>query len=448
MHRGSRLLSSSQEIIALDGPREAIIQEEEFRGLLAQQIKSLVSYLRLLMSREASSWAKRHLAELVVRAHETESFLDDYNARNNKRFAYLVELIASARGFGRAAVALRHLVGRFPRYDVVLAPEFKERFLAETQRTQQFLDNAILALMGAILAELKRVDVPVATDAWANGSVPEEEVRRVLPHSIDEEDVFDEGQRIAEVATQYLAACDRFTWAGKRPIEGVDQLKAYVLRDLDEERSRYFESLVHSIESKYDTYVASTAIEARTPGLRRLRGHASTALHLLEVGTELVHFYVRHENDVRAESVKAEIARVVDKGGVLDRAANYAFFFASRILSAGRAFADEALSAFVRVQDLEVALPQGETLHARPISLIVKIVKHHGTHVEMQMGKETCSAASIMEIIMVAGDNPDARRIRFRGDARVLEDIGLLFDCGLGERGLDKLPQALSYLMK
>ena len=50
---------------------------------------------------------------------------------------------------------------------------------------------------------------------------------------------------------------------------------------------------------------------------------------------------------------------------------------------------------------------------------------------------------------MVAiGSHPDAREFTFRGDENPLRDIGLLFECGLGEDGSASLAEELSYLRR
>lgn len=237
------------------------------------------------------------------------------------------------------------------------------------------------------------------------------------------------------------------TAAANRPDEPqIMVLRDVVLRFLDEERCRDLEARVHSVQSKYDTFVRATTIESKTPALTVLRGHVSLCLHLLEMSTELVHFYVRHENDVRYEPAKAHVAGLVDKGMVLDRTLNYAIHFAARALEAGLPAAETILSAFVRSSDLSVTIPEGSTLHARPMSLIAKVVAEHGTLVEMEIEGETANAGSIMELILLVGNHPDARSVRFRGDERPLNDLRVLFESGLGEDGLDKLPSSLLYL--
>ena len=47
---------------------------------------------------------------------------------------------------------------------------------------------------------------------------------------------------------------------------------------------------------------------------------------------------------------------------------------------------------------------------------------------------------------MCVGSNPDERKFRFRGDENPLRDIGLLFQHGLGENGVEGLPDDLRYL--
>jgi hypothetical protein len=78
--------------------------------------------------------------------------------------------------------------------------------------------------------------------------------------------------------------------------------------------------------------------------------------------------------------------------------------------------------------------------------LIVGIVGHFGTPVEFEVQGHKCNAGSILELLVTVGSHPDARRFVFRGDENPLRDIGLLFQNGLGEHGLDRLPERLSYL--
>ena len=429
---------------------ERIIQEEEFVAILATHAESFLCFLNLLRGRDTRDWVKRHYNELMDRAHELETLLDDYGARNNRSFWFLGELVASLRGFGKAATMVKHLLGRYQRYNLVLSESLTREFFAETDRAIRFMNQGILTLMNALLKEFRKVGVRIPSEVQRDSTVAEGRVRESLPHNFDEEDAREDSEeedsQVAKVASAYLSALERISSLKRERIADPLTLRRFVDSTFDEERARSVEALVHSIQSKYDTYVKATPVELQAPALPSMRGHASTALHLLEVATELTHFYVRRETEISASKAHSGIARLIDKTEVLHQIVNYALFFAVRILEAGRPFAEEALSRFVQGEELRVFIPEDETLHARPISLIVRIVNQYETHVEMEISGKTCSAASIMEIIMIAGDHPTEREILFRGDSRPLKDIELLFENGLGEGGIDALPEQLSYL--
>lgn len=426
------------------GSNEAIISEEEFLALLERRAEPFLRFLALLLSKSPSDWYKRHYAKLVAEAHDLETFLDDYGAAHNRRFAQLREWVACLRGLGKTAASLQHLVSRMPRYQVSLDGEEIGEFFPQTKRTSRFLERSIWALARRVRAEVEQLGLQVPEEPLAEANVPDNGPRRQLPHDIDAGEASDERRRVVEVASMYLDAVGELEWLGEIDARDRDERRSLVIQKVDEERSRYYESVVHSLQSKYDTWITGTKSEREWPDLRYLRGHASVSLHLLEMATELVHFYVRHENDVREESVRHEVAKTVDKEEVLDRALHYAFRFGGRILAAGRRWAEEAIERFAAVGELRITLRSGQALHARPISYIVRIARHHGTRVEMSIGGRTCPANSIMEMILLAGNAPDAREIVFRGERKALDDIGLLFENGLGDGG--ELPEQLAYL--
>lgn len=431
-----------------ESARESILSEAAFGPMLGKRATEFMHFGRQLIAQPGSEIQKKHLTRLVELAHDLETFLDDYGARNNKAYSYLTELIASLRGMGKAGVALSHLRGRLPRYALAIDASMGAEFAAETERTNDFLLKSIMRLLDAVEKEFDGLSIAIDPVAEASGVIAESGPRIVLPHNIDEEEITDEQQKIAEVATRYLAVSDRLRQTRITKIHNVDSLRGFVLKQMDEERVRALESQIHSIQSKYDTFIRATTLESRTPALSSLRGHASLALHLVEVGMELVHFYVRHENDVRYEVAKQRIANLIAKQDVLDRFVNYSIYFTDKILDVGRASAEEVLRAFIKTQEAEFVVPDGVILHARPISLIVRIVSHYGTPVRMEIEEEDCDAGSIMETILVVGSHPDARTVRFRGDSRVLSDVKLLFEHRLGEDGVSGLPTALDYLKK
>jgi phosphotransferase system HPr (HPr) family protein len=154
----------------------------------------------------------------------------------------------------------------------------------------------------------------------------------------------------------------------------------------------------------------------------------------------------RHEGGVRAEAADRRIGELVDRAAVQDLILNHMLYWADLYLQRGRRLAEELLPSYTNLQELVVELPETLKLHARPASLIVNIVGHYGTPVELEVQGRKCNAGSILEVLVTVGGSPDARHFVFRGDENPLRDIALLFEAGLGEHGIECLPGELAYL--
>ena len=255
-----------------------------------------------------------------------------------------------------------------------------------------------------------------------------------------------EEQRIAEVATKYKEACGMLEDLGIKRLGDPVRREEYLAAHFSEERSRVYEATVHNLQSAYDTFIKNTVIESRDARLPRLRGHISVALHLLEVATELIHFVERHEAEERTRDAARRLSALVSREDVRQLTLDVLLYWAGRVLTSAEPLATELLPAYMDLSELQVELEGDIVLHARPASLIVGIVNHHGTAVEMEVEGATCNAGSILELMMTVGTHPEARSFVFRGDAQPLRDIQLLFENGVGERGLDALPEELDYL--
>jgi len=131
---------------------------------------------------------------------------------------------------------------------------------------------------------------------------------------------------------------------------------------------------------------------------------------------------------------------------VQDVVLNTLLYWAARFMERGRQLAEELLPTYTNFQELTVELPEDLKLHARPAALIVAIVGRFGTPVELEVEGTRCDASSILEVLVTVGSHPENRRFVFRGDVNPLQHIGLLFQHGLGEDGVSRLPAELDYL--
>lgn len=428
---------------------DRIITEASFAGALGSEAEMFFRLANTLEQQQGPSKARQHLYQLWIEADLVESFLDDHGAKHNRSFCYFRELMASVRGFSQVGFRLEHLQNRLEGYDTLLAedPDRSQACRESLFRARHFTRESIHSLIRDLRGESTSLGVH-----WGDSFFPEERfhsghVNLRLPHNLGDEMLEEEELKIAEVASKYLQVCSLFSELSVRPLEDADVRERFLAKVCTEERARVYEATVHNLQSAYDTHIKDTTMEAGDARLHRMRGHASAAFHLLESVTGLAHFVERHEVGAREDDQKRRIGELIDRTEVRDITLNCLLYWASELLLLGEPLAREILSSFSNVQEVELHLPEGVALHARPVSLIVAVVNRYEMPVEMEVAGKSCNAASILEVLINAGSNPDESRYVFRGDARPLMDIKLLFEASLGENGLQDLPAPLSYLV-
>jgi phosphotransferase system HPr (HPr) family protein len=425
---------------------EEVIPEGAFATILEAQAETFFRLANTLLPRTDEEWSRSDLYELISEADSIESLLDDYGARHNRTFSMTRELVASLRGIALAGFSIVHLERRFESYGAILSAREADAALSSIRKSRVFLLGSLRTLLKAVHDECLARGVRVAGATVDEESGAAEGPLMKLPRNVDQEDLDDDEQKVAEVAAKFLQVCGMFEDIAVRRILDDKEREDYLRSVCSEEQARVYEATVHNLQSAYDTWVKNTVLEAGDPRLSKLRGHASAALHLLEAVTHLVHFVERHESGLRHEATERRIAVLVDRAQVRDITLNHLLYWATQIVRRGRPLAEDLLPSYTNVQVLDVALGDDLSLHARPAALIVGIVNRYGTPVEMEIEGHKCNAASILELMVAVGSHPNARRFRFRGDEKPLRDIELLFKSGLGEDGVDGLPHDLAYL--
>ena len=426
---------------------EEVIPERAFAGLLQSRSQTFFRLSTSLLVHERGAWGKKHYYQLLLEAEELESFLDDYGARYNKLYGTLRELVASARWFALTGHSLSHLESRFDSYAVrSVCSESEEADVSATlDQARAFTRRSTGELLAEIRTEAQKLGLEITPEMFPEANFATGAVRQQLPRNVGEHEPTEEQQKIAEVASKFLAACSMLDDMRIRRIKNHLERKAFLARLCSEEQARVYEATVHNLQSTYDTYIKNTVLEGRDERLPRLRGLTSASLHLLECATFLTHFVERHEGSGR-DLVQRRLAQLIDAREVQDAILNAFLYWADFFLRRGRSIAEDLLPAYTNVQELCIDLSDEVKLHARPAALIVGIVGHYGTPVELDVGGNRCNAASILEVLVTVGTYADERRYVFRGDVRPLGDIKLLFEHGLGEHGLDSLPAQLAYL--
>jgi len=426
---------------------DEVVSEEAFAAQLSDPAEMLLRLAARLLCTARDGWTRRHYFQLVSESEAVEAFLDDHGARRNRGYHELRELVASVRWLSSVGFSLRHLHGRVAGYRTALdrLPALATEFHAALDSGTDFVRASLCALLTAIVEEAQRLGVRIPTESFPEERFVTQHSRRLLPHNLGEEEIQEDQQKIAEVASKYLEVCHMLDGIRLPEQLDVDAREDWFRMRCTEERARVFEATVHNLQSAYDTYIKGTVLEAKDHRLPSLRGHASAAFHLLEGVTMLVHFVERHETQ-REGGWGARVSSLVDRAQARAITLDVLLSWASRFMELGRPLAEELLPSYTNVQELEVILPDDLILHARPASLIVGIVNHHGTPVEMELEGRVCNAGSILDLMVTVGSHPEARRFLFRGDEKPLQDVQRLFACGLGEGGLEALPTELDYL--
>ncbi len=420
--------------------RNVVLHEEDFAPLLRATTRSLGGWVLGLLQDPSLLAASKASWRFAEEAHRVESFLDDFGGRQNRTFVTFGELLASTRGLFIVKTTGLHLLERLNRYGL-------DMDVAELESDLRKGDARLAKAAQSMLAALSR-EAETLSLGWSASLVEtdlEPEQRMLLPRNIEFEDSVDEKQHIAEIAGRFLKVLETSRGLDLGKVRDREALPTYVAEYATEERCRWYESAVHNIQSMYDTYVAKTALEHHHSWLRSLRGHASVSLHLLEMATGLMHFYQRHENDIRHEPAVMAVSAVVAKHEVLDLAVNTCLRHAYLTVEGASSLADKILETFVDRSEVVLVLPKGMTLHARPLALIAQIARHYGTPLEITLDGESCSGNSLMGLIMLGGKHPRPATVSARGDAVMLEDLEQLFSAGLGENE-KPLPDSLSYL--
>lgn len=425
---------------------EELIPEKSFAGILTTEAEMFFRLGNTLLSRPDAEWTRRHFFQLISESDSVEALLDDYGARYNRTFSYLREIVASLRSFALSGFSLLHLERRIGSYPTVLSTAEFDSAVKSIQTARAYVQGVARRLLEASREEALLRGVQMPTVAFPEDRYRSDSPRRALPRNMGQEDLDNDEQKVAEVASKFVQAATMFQEIGIKRITAEAEREAFLQRVCSEERARVYEATVHNLQSAYDTWVKNTLIESSDARLPKLRGHASAALHLLESVTHLTHFVERHESSNRDEGMVRKLGSIVQRSVVRDVTLNHLLFQASVFLKRGRSLAEDVLPTVTNVQTLTVTLRDDLVLHARPAALIVGIVNHFGTPVELEVEGRTCNAGSILDMMVTVGSHPDTRCYVFRGDENPLRHVELLFRAGLGEEGLDKLPPELAYL--
>lgn len=390
--------------------------------------------------------SKKLFGMFIQHLQSFESFLDDHGARLNKKWFYFSELIASMRNLGIVAYLLHHIFHRYEHYKISEIEKDTSDFIKDTGQTLEFVNQFIKKLFTACLEEAKELRIPVKEVIPPEKEYSDLETTQPLPVDFECKKIEGEKERILSLARKVRKVAKTCREENLGCKFSSDELFELVPLKINEKKARKLKTIIHGVQSDYDTYVKNTVMERENPKLSELRRATSIPLHLLEAARWLSHFYERHESDTNPNSASEKIATMVDRKKVLDRIINFCFYYSNYYIQKGNALAEDIMTAYVEKVQYELPVPKPLGFHAKPSTYVSLIVNEHGTDVEMIVDSQRFNAKSVINLLIAAGliSEKGYKKVIFEGDKQVLDDLKILAENNYCED--DKIPTKLSYL--
>ena len=125
-----------------------IITEEEFLPLLQNSCDQFMNmcFLFILRNESNKDISRKFYSNIIQEAEHLESFMDEYGARENKKWTFFVECLASIRNLSIAAFFTRHIIDRYPHYNLRESSEKQDKFNKDSFDLLLFLNQSIINL--------------------------------------------------------------------------------------------------------------------------------------------------------------------------------------------------------------------------------------------------------------------------------------------------------------
>ena len=121
-----------------------IISEEEFLPLLQRPCDQFINicFLFKLRIKNQKEISRKFYSNMIQEAEYLESFMDEYGARENKKWTFFVECLASLRNLSIAAFFTRHIIDRYPYYNLRESSKSQAKFNKDAIDVLQFLNQS------------------------------------------------------------------------------------------------------------------------------------------------------------------------------------------------------------------------------------------------------------------------------------------------------------------
>ncbi len=409
-----------------------IISEEAFLPLVEKHAQSFLN-LHYVLEKNGNSRSRKFYAYLAAEADDLESFLDDHGARENRRWHFFVELVASVRNLSTVAFILKHVAGRYPTYAVLTADQ--SRLNADALHILDLFGKATLSLLEMAGEEANLLGMHLSGELspiqFGNNGYRQKR----LPNTMDEDGNGDALMIAGKLASKYLNIHDDFESLKWRPLIDAEDLLERIPWHISEESAREIGSRLHNLQSIYDHHLRHSHLEIQDSHLKTFRACITVPLHLLRIVELLSHFYQRHILVDRGMDAPRRISAVMEEHGVVEKALRFSLLVSGWRLDMGKEIAKSLLEQYTVTDMIELHVPKGHGFHMRPATLVAKVAQHYGTTLLLYVDGQEFDAHSVLSLNIAGGyiSKERFKTIRFKGDVRALGALKVLAEHNYGE---------------
>ncbi len=353
-----------------------------------------------------------HLCEFAVRSHARPQFpcrdflnrlhgsalrlqelLDHHGAQHSRLWFPFRESIAAAKLFSTVTYAVRHVRGSLGHYELISA---QSECRATSSKAIEILRDALVSISHGVLEQAEACAV-VAEDMVPYVPRQDPEFHFAIPADRQVRHVEQIGEAVVHLATLFLNLSE--DPQVQRVLSEYDcpRCADLVPDPINEESLRIVETMFHNLQSMYDTYIFESDVERQNKDLAFLRGHISIIYHLAEIGTNLVHYYVRHMSSLRRTSAN-DFPLPMEKENLLHLVFDYPLRFSRLYLDSAVQLCRQMIRSYSVPATVEVPIPTYRGFHVRPSTLIARIVAHYGSTVTMTLHGQEYNAGTPLEL--------------------------------------------------
>lgn len=337
---------------------------------------------------------KDFLKKLNTEATSIEELVDSYGAQKNEKWFPFREAVAAEKLFTSVFYNLIHIREALSRYKLL---DVKDNFVKDTDNVLGKMKKAIVSISETMLEQAERCQVcnpEIATDYKGC----EEKLLPVsLPGDRKIRHVDKIGETVVYLSTQFLNLSEDRDVQEVLKNQKVKNYTELVPDIVNEEKLRLVESRFHNLQSLYDTYIFESDMESQNRNLPFLRGHISVIYHLLQMATELTHYYIRHMSTLSRTTFE-ELRFPLITNELLWIIFEYFLHYARLYMESAIHLCQNMIKSYSKQKEITVPIPNYRGFHVRPSTLIAKIVAHYGSSVTMVLNGKEYNAGITLEL--------------------------------------------------